>query len=208
MSTGEVPHRGRGRPRTPGAEERILDAALAEYGEHGWSGFTMDAVARRARVGKSTVYLRWSDKDALLTDAVTTHGRELAAVDTGSLEGDLTQLALNVLRHFHSAAGWATLRVTFDTASVADRLGDFAEAGSAVHGRQVEQICLRAIERGEMAADVPVRTITAAIYGAAMVHALTERLERRGDSEDEIEARARHIVAVVLHGIAAGPQLS
>lgn len=208
MGTGEEPQRGRGRPRTPGAEERILDAALAEYGEHGWAGFTMDAVARRARVGKSTVYLRWSDKDALLTDAVTNRGLKLTAVDSGSLEGDLTQLALNMLRHFHSAAGWATLRVTFDTASVEDRLGDFAEAGSAVHGRQIEQICLRAIERGEMVEGVPVGTVAEVLYGAAIVNSLSERLEHRSDSDAEIEARARHIVAMALHGIAARPPVS
>ncbi|MBB3042210.1 TetR family transcriptional regulator [Nocardioides sp. LMS-CY] len=205
MTTGEGPRRGRGRPRTPGAEERILDAALAEYGEHGWSGFTMDAVARRAGVGKSTVYLRWSDKDALLTDAVASHGLELTAVDTGSLAGDLTQLALNLLRHFHGAAGWAALRITFDTASVDDRLGDFAEAVNEVHGRQVEQICLRAIERGEMAEDIPITAVTETIYGAAMVHALSERLEARADSDVEVEARARHIVAMILPGISTMP---
>src|SRR3954465_3041476 len=71
MSSSEAaPRRGRGRPRTPGAAKRTLDAALEEYGEHGWSGFTMDGVARRAGVGKSTVYLRWQDKESLLTDAV------------------------------------------------------------------------------------------------------------------------------------------
>ena len=80
-STGE-PRRSRGRPRTPGAEKRIIDAALEEYGEHGWSGFTMDGVARRAGVGKSTVYLRWQDKDTLLTDAVSSRSDDLGDVDT------------------------------------------------------------------------------------------------------------------------------
>src|SRR5262245_3701852 len=101
MSTSrEEPRRGRGRPRTPGAEKRITDAALEEYGEHGWAGFTMDGVARRAGVGKSTVYLRWQDKDSLLTDAVGTESGWLGAVDTGSLRGDLEALATNLFEHF------------------------------------------------------------------------------------------------------------
>ncbi|MDF1604974.1 TetR/AcrR family transcriptional regulator [Nocardioides sp. YIM 152315] len=201
MTTVEGPRRGRGRPRIPGAENMILAAALAEYGEHGWAGFTMDAVARRAGVGKSTVYLRWSDKDALLTEAVTDRGMELTAVDTGTLEGDLTQLATNLLRHFHGPSGWATLRVTFDTASAPERLGNFAEAVSEVHGRQVEQICRRAIERGEMVDDFPVGVVTEAIYGAAMVNALSERLEGRHDSDADLETRARYVAAAVLRGI-------
>ncbi len=200
----EVPRSVRGRPRAAGAEERILTAALEEYAERGWSGFTVDAVARRAGVGKSTVYLRWSDKDALLTDAVTQHAVELVEVDTGSLAGDLRQLALDLSRHLHTTAGWAALRVTFDHASASDRLGDFAEAVTGVHGPQVDEICRRAIARGEMIADFPSGAVTEALYGAAMVNALSQRLEDRADTEADIEARADQVVAMVLRGIATG----
>jgi AcrR family transcriptional regulator len=162
----------------------------------------MDGVARRAGFGKSTLYLRWADKDALLTNAVTNRGMELTAVDTGSLEGDLTQLAVNMLRHFHSTGGWAAMRVTFDCASSPERLGDFSEAVSQVHGRQVEQICLRAVERGEMIEGFPLGVVTETIYGAAMVNSLSERLEGRTDDDDAIEARAAFVVAMVLGGIA------
>jgi AcrR family transcriptional regulator len=209
MSPGDEQRRGRGRPRTPGAEDKILGAALDEYGERGWAGFTMDGVARRAGVGKSTVYLRWQDKDALLTDAVTNRGMELTAVDTGSFDGDLEQLALNMLRHFHSAAGWAALRVTFDCASSSERLGEFSQAVSQVHGRQVEQICQRAIDRGEMVEGFPLGAVTEAIYGAAMVNSLSQRLEGREDDDAAIETRAHAVVAMVLSGIAtAAPRSS
>ncbi|KQW48565.1 hypothetical protein ASC77_07400 [Nocardioides sp. Root1257] len=176
---------------------------MDEYGTRGWSGFTMDAVARRAGVGKSTVYLRWPDKDALLTAAVTNNGMGLTAVDTGSFAEDLHQLAVNMLRYFHGTVGWASLRVTFDCASSPERLGDFADAVTEVHGRQVEQICLRAVERGEMIEGFPSGALTEAIYGAAMVNSLSYRLERRDDDDHDIETRAGHVVSMVLHGIAA-----
>src|SRR3954471_16481263 len=102
----DEPRRGRGRPRTPGADKLIIDAALEEYGEHGWSGFTMDGVARRAGFGKSTLYLRWADKDALLTDAVRQRTRVILHEDTGSLEGDLTYLATAVFREYADPEGW------------------------------------------------------------------------------------------------------
>ena len=209
MNSGdEAPRRsrGRGRPRIEGAEAKILAAALDEYGERGWSGFTMDAVARRAGVGKSTVYLRWHDKDELLTAAVTNRGMELTDVDTGSLQGDLRQLALNLLRHFHATAGWAAMRVTFDCASSTERLGDFSEAVSEVHSRQVEQICLRAQSRGEMIEGFPAGAVTEAIYGAAVINSLSYRLEGRTDTDADIEARAAHVVAMVLRGIATEAQ--
>jgi AcrR family transcriptional regulator len=161
----------------------------------------MDAVARRAGVGKSTVYLRWHDKDALLTDAVADRNLELTDVDTGSFRGDLRKLALNLLGHFHTPAGWAALRVTFDTASAQERLGDFAEAVTEFHERQVDQICQRATARGEMIEGFNAGALAEAIYGTAMVNSLTERLEGRSDTVADLERRADELVALVVRGI-------
>lgn len=62
--------RRRGRPRDPELGDRALRATLEVYGEKGWSGLTIDEVASRARVGKSSVYLRWPDKEKLLASAL------------------------------------------------------------------------------------------------------------------------------------------
>jgi len=59
-----------GRPRAHDLEERALRAALDEFGEKGWAGLSIAGVASRARVGKSSIYLRWPDKAALLADAL------------------------------------------------------------------------------------------------------------------------------------------
>ena len=47
----------------------ILRAALEELGEIGYGAFTIESVAARAGVGKSTIYRHWSDKLALIADA-------------------------------------------------------------------------------------------------------------------------------------------
>lgn len=193
--------RPRGRPRTPGAEQRIIEAALEEYGEHGWSGFTMDGVARRAGVGKSTVYLRWTDKDALLTDAVGAHSSELGAVDTGSLREDLRALAVNLFHHYCDAAGWAGVRVAIDTAGAPKRLGRFTEAVSDVQSDFIEQMVARAVARGEIAESVDHHTIGQCIYGSVLMQTLTVRLEGGRMDDDEMERRAAELVSVVLDGI-------
>lgn len=71
-----------GRPRAQDVEERALRAALEEFGEKGWTGLTIAGVASRARIGKSSIYLRWSDKAELLADA-------LRGVQAGSLFPDV-----------------------------------------------------------------------------------------------------------------------
>ena len=59
-----------GRPRNPEVDRRIADAAMEVFGELGWEGFTVEGVAKRAGVGKASIYLRWPTKEALLVDAV------------------------------------------------------------------------------------------------------------------------------------------
>lgn len=47
----------------------IGEAALAQLAEVGWSAFTIEGVASRAGVARSTVYRHWPDKRTLLFDA-------------------------------------------------------------------------------------------------------------------------------------------
>lgn len=61
-----------GRTRDASRDQLILDAVLELLGERGPSGLTMEAVAARAGVGKSTVYRRWGQMNDLLADAVDT----------------------------------------------------------------------------------------------------------------------------------------
>ncbi len=73
--------RGPGRPRDPDLEERVFDAVLGVYGRKGWSGLTIGEVAAQARVGKSSIYLRWPDKRALLVAALQRHQFTMDEID-------------------------------------------------------------------------------------------------------------------------------
>ncbi|MFI9591288.1 TetR/AcrR family transcriptional regulator [Nonomuraea sp. NPDC052265] len=62
--------RGRGRPRDPETDAAILNAALELFVERGVEGTSMEQVAKRAGVGKLTVYRRWNSKEELLAQAI------------------------------------------------------------------------------------------------------------------------------------------
>lgn len=59
-----------GRPRDPGNDAQILDAALDLLIERGADGASIEAIARRAGVAKVTVYRRWQSKQDLLVAAL------------------------------------------------------------------------------------------------------------------------------------------
>jgi AcrR family transcriptional regulator len=62
----------RGRPRDPSLDTAILSAALKLFTERGIAGMSIEQVAKRAGVGKPTIYRRWSTKERLVADAIAT----------------------------------------------------------------------------------------------------------------------------------------
>lgn len=61
----------RGRPRDPAVDQAILDAARSVVAEKGFNGASMDEIARRAGVGKDTLYRRWKSKEELVLHLLT-----------------------------------------------------------------------------------------------------------------------------------------
>src|SRR5690242_13674535 len=98
MTTADRPRRGR--PRDPHIEDRVFDAVMHVFWETGWSAFTLDAVARRAGVGREALYRRWPSKEALLLQALEAKGPLARPIDTGTLRGDLVELCSQMLREF------------------------------------------------------------------------------------------------------------
>jgi AcrR family transcriptional regulator len=62
--------RGRGRPRDPATDTAILGAALEVFIERGVEGASIEQIAKRAGVGKLTVYRRWDTKEELIAQAI------------------------------------------------------------------------------------------------------------------------------------------
>ncbi|HET8931332.1 MAG TPA: TetR/AcrR family transcriptional regulator [Acidimicrobiales bacterium] len=78
-----------GRPRDPAADEAIITAVFDVIEASGFAGFSVEAVAARAGVGKATIYRRWPTREDLLVAAAERVMTDTPVPDTGSLESDL-----------------------------------------------------------------------------------------------------------------------
>ncbi len=81
------------RQRSTEAHEKVLNAALELFAERGIDATSMDAISQASGVSKATIYNHWSDKEALLLEAMLMiHGlnREPEDIDTGDIQRDLT----------------------------------------------------------------------------------------------------------------------
>ena len=95
MTTKSEPEQGirkPGRPRSAQAHKAILDATLELLAEEGFQGLSIEAVAAKAGVGKTTIYRRWPSKDELVIDAIREVQIDLSMVDTGNFRNDLVTL--------------------------------------------------------------------------------------------------------------------
>ncbi len=107
-----MPPASPGRPRSAAAERAIVDATLAELEAVGYQGVTIEAVARRAGVGRPTVYRRWADKDALIVGALVATVPPLTARNAGDPRADLRALVTDfVAAVAHSPAARTVLAV-------------------------------------------------------------------------------------------------
>lgn len=193
--------RPRGRPRNPEFEERILKAAAQVYGAGGWAGFSLDAVARAAGIGKSTLYARWTSAEDLLCAMIEGRWHALAAIDTGSLQGDLTAFGALVLARYLETGGGVARHLRRDLAGhreLAARIGPVLGAVTA----QAIAILRRARARGQLRDGV-----SAALASDMLLSAMESQAGRLGPEESmneaAISAYAARVADLLIGGIAA-----
>lgn len=156
------------RPRVEGdREDEILDATLQLLREVGYDRLTMDAVARRARASKATLYRRWESKPSLVVDAMV-RAKQAPVTDehdTGSLRGDLVSTFCGAHGMAHSDATGLLGSVVTALASDPEFALRFREAFIAPKIAVSRAIYTRAIERGEIRADLDIDLIAPALAG-------------------------------------------
>jgi AcrR family transcriptional regulator len=87
--------------RSERARQAILEAALDLCSEQSWAGLTMEGIAKRAGVGKQTIYRWWPSKAAILLEAIESRAEStLDFPDTGNLESDLRTQMTQVVEAF------------------------------------------------------------------------------------------------------------
>jgi AcrR family transcriptional regulator len=64
------PSNTQGRPRDPSVDQAILRAALELFIEDGIAGASIEKIAKKAGVGKTSIYRRWTSREALLAQAI------------------------------------------------------------------------------------------------------------------------------------------
>jgi AcrR family transcriptional regulator len=188
------------RRRPGGRSARVRAAAiaatLAELAESGYSALSLESVARRAGVHKTTLYRRWGTREDLVLEAMLDRaGEHISVPNTGSLRKDLFELAQTAAANAASPEVAAMARAVVAQMPYDSRLAAanyrFWDERLALDGMIVEQ----AIERGEVAPDTQPRQVIESVLGPIHLRLL---LTGEPMSRDVLQA----IVDIVVDGIA------
>jgi AcrR family transcriptional regulator len=166
--TAEVTRRP-GRPRSERAKQATLTAAIELLLDRGLRAMSMEEVADRAGVSKATIYRWWDSKGMLALDALSSEWAlptRDAKRDTGGLRGDLLAQLRPWLRQLNEKPYG---RVIAGLVAQAQTDPEFAELyrGHFVQPRRdaTRPLLLRAIDRGEIAADTDLDVTLDLLYG-------------------------------------------
>jgi AcrR family transcriptional regulator len=150
---GRVTQTGRLRPggRTARTRAAVLDATLDELASRGWNQVSVETIAARAGVHKTTVYRRWGGKDQLVAEALEAEADSRVQVpDSGDIGQDLRALARAVLAILTSRDGAATVRALVAGAQGSPEVGRVVRRFWATRLAQVGPIAERAVSRGQL----------------------------------------------------------
>jgi AcrR family transcriptional regulator len=163
-----------GRPRSPGADEAILDAALRLLARDGYARMTVDAVAAEAGVGKATVYLRFRSKADLATAALA-HLRETGEPEsTGDVRRDCAAILDTMRRNAERLSAASVVGTCLaEERHMPELLGLLRERIVAPRRAALRALVDAAVARGEVAPGLDAETAVDLMMGAYLARHLS-----------------------------------
>lgn len=184
-----------GPQRNAAIDAAVLDATRELLVEHGYSGTSIDAIARRAGVGRPAIYRRWPSKAHIVHDAI--YPKLTRPEGGGSVEEDIALLATGAVALFGSpparAAVPGLMSETRGDPELHELLVDQPLAGVREElARHLDE----AIADGRVRPGIDSDTLLDVIAGTAIF-----ALSVRGAADQR--RLARSLVDLLLHGVLA-----
>lgn len=154
-------------PRVERSRVLILKAAVEELADVGYGRVTVESIAARAGVGKSTIYRHWPDKLALIADALETFHEEMVP-DLGGLpvRDAVTLLLRHVAEVVRDSTFTRCIPALIEGAERDPRVREFHHRYSAERRQALIDLIARGVQQGELRPGVDPELATTALLGA------------------------------------------
>ncbi len=159
--------------RSARVRAKVLEATLSELGASGWGALSVDRIAERSGVHKTTIYRRWGSADRVaLAALLETGNEEIPIPDTGDVFGDLLALGRLITATISDPVGRAVATAVVaepDSQALSELAGVFWSERFTVARAIVERAVVRGEIDGSVDADRVVESIASQIWFRIMV---------------------------------------
>ena len=197
----------RGRPRSESKEQEILKAAAELMAEKGVGGLSIEEVALRAKVGKTTIYRRWSSRGALALDAfLAVFEGQQELPDTGTFAGDLRE-ALGAWVRAVTGANAGAMLVGLIAEMQQDRNLAAAWLDRVVAPLRAQYSIMldHGVSRGEIPAETDAGIVLDLVFGACYYRLL---LQGQHGQRPLNEQFVNQVVRLIATGVGARAEFS
>lgn len=187
-----------GRRRSQQSYEAIMKATVELLEECGYGGINIEAIARRAGVGKQTIYRWWTCKAAIVMEAYSAQAAKTVPIpDTGLVRRDLQQVLHQLCEVLNTTAGLAMTSLIAE-AQIDPEVGvAFREQFIKSRRETVRIILQRGIERGEIRENLNLELAIDTFYGAVWYRLLL----KHAPLNDEFTVE---VVDLLMQGLVLG----
>jgi TetR/AcrR family transcriptional regulator of autoinduction and epiphytic fitness len=138
-------------PRIERTRHAVRLATLEVLGERGYAAFTVEAVAARARVAKSTIYRHWPTKLALVADALETLNEQpRPQLGSGGAREQIERLLEHLAGAFGDSLLSACIPALVEAAEHHPEVAAFLHGYSARRGRTLVDVVAAGVASGEL----------------------------------------------------------
>ena len=159
-------------PRVERSRRVILEAVLEELGAVGYGPLTIESVAARAGVGKSTIYRHWPGKLELVEAAFRTLKAPVTVPSEGSLRSRVIEVIEQVACLIEQSTYSACMPALIDAAERDPNVRDFHNRFSAERRAGLVALLRDAIASGELPATSDPEILADALVGPIMMRRL------------------------------------
>lgn len=181
-----------GRPRSVQSHKAMLKATLELLGEVGFAAMSIEAIAARARIGKTTIYRRYKSKAELVADAIESIRQDVIIPDTGNLRSDIDELIKNAAQITLSPLGRQAIAMIISSAASNSQFAQIYWTNYLQPRRKAFAVVIeRAITRNEVEADLDPGLVFDAMSGIMLYATI---FQPKTESWSEYVRRALHLL--------------
>jgi AcrR family transcriptional regulator len=163
------------RPRSEEARRKAIAAAIDLIVERGVANLSIEEVAARSGVAKTTIYRHWPERASLIVDTARATFEHVVTPDTGSLRGDLEAYFDSMVRADLSGKAGQLIPSLIDAAARDPEIDLLMDRYSLERQQPVMTIVSRAQERGELPPDLDRDVIIGTVVGPIAFRKVLQR---------------------------------